>query len=98
MVNVDDVVRANIFFMEQDSNFHGAVFEVGTGTNISLNQIKELVNKHFPDVEFEYRPPRPGDVRETKAKISPLKSMGWTATVDIFQGIEDCFERVKNER
>lgn len=98
MVNVDDVVRANIFCMECEYNLNGAVYEVGTGTNISLNQIKELVNKHFPEVEFEYRPARPGDVMETKANIEPLRSMGWTANVDIFEGIEDCFERVKNER
>ena len=96
MVNVADVVSANIFCMEYDLDFHGQVLEVGTGTNISLNQIKEIVNKHFPDIEFEYRAPRPGDVRETRAKIAPLKSMGWTANVDIFDGIGDCFERIKN--
>jgi len=95
MVNVADVVNANIFCMECGLDFHGQVLEVGTGTNISLNQIKEIVNKHFPSVEFEYRPPRPGDVRETRAKISPLKSMGWTAGVDIFEGIDDCFARIK---
>ena len=97
MVNVEDVVKANIFCMEQKIDFEGAVLEVGTGTNISLNQIKQIVNKHFPDVEFEYRSPRPGDVKETKAKIAPLKSMGWTATVDIFDGIGDCFRRIKDE-
>ena len=97
MVNVEDVVRANMFCMERESDFHGDVLEVGTGTNISLNQIKQLVNKHFPDVDFEYRKPRPGDVRETKAKIAALKGMGWTASVDIFDGIEDCFMRIKNE-
>ena len=96
MVNVDDVVKANIFCMEQEIDFNGAVFEIGTGTNISLNQIKEIVNKHFPDVEFDYRPPRPGDVKETKANITPLKGAGWTAKIDIFEGIEDCFRRIKN--
>ena len=98
MVNVDDVVRANIFCMECEYNLNGAVYEVGTGTNISLNQIKDLVNKHFPEVEFEYRDPRPGDVKETRANIDPLRSMGWTANINIFEGIEECFERVKNER
>jgi len=95
MVNVADVVSANIFCMEYNLDFHGRVLEVGTGTNISLNQIKEIINKHFPNVEFEYRPPRDGDVRETRAKISPLKSMGWTAAIDIFEGIEGCFARIK---
>jgi len=98
MVNVEDVVRANIFCMEQDINFNGAVFEVGTGTNISLNQIKEIVNKYYPDVTFEYRDPRPGDIRETKANIAPLKNAGWTASIDIFDGIDECFRRTKNEQ
>ena len=98
MVNVEDVVRANIFCMEQEINFNGAVFEIGTGTNISLNQIKKIVNKHFPDVQFEYRSPRPGDVRETKANITPLSGAGWTAKIDIFEGIEDCFRRIKDEQ
>jgi len=97
MVNVDDVVRANIFCMQCEENFNGSVLEIGTGTNISLNQIKNIVSKHFPKIEFEYRPPRTGDVKETKAKILPLKSMGWTAKIDIFDGIEDCFRRIKDE-
>ena len=53
MINVEDVVRANIFCMEHPQNFGGSVYEVGTGENISLNQIKELVNRHFPEVDFE---------------------------------------------
>jgi len=24
--------------------------------------------------------------------------MGWTASVDIFEGIEDCFKRIKDEQ
>ena len=97
MINVEDVVRANIFCMERPQNFGGSVYEVGTGENISLNQIKELVNRHFPEVDFEFRPPRPGDVKETRANIVPLKKMGWSATINIFDGIEDCFARVRNE-
>jgi len=98
MINVDDVVSANIFCMDQENNFDGSVYEIGTGTNVSLNQIKDIVNKHFPDIKFDYRDPRPGDIRETKAKIAPLKSMGWTANIDIIDGIDDCFKRIKDER
>lgn len=97
MVNVDDVVRANIFCMNHDKNFNGAVYEVGTGANISLNEIKSIILKKFPDVSFEYRPARPGDVRETKANVTPLEKLGWTANIDISEGIEDCFSRIKNQ-
>ena len=97
MINVEDVVSANIFCMQHQESFGGEVYEIGTGTNISLNQIKEIVNKHFPSVEFQYTDPRPGDIDETKALTEPLREKGWTASIDIDTGIEDCFERVKNE-
>ena len=97
MINVEDVVSANIFCMQHQESFGGNVYEIGTGTNISLNQIKEIVNKHFPSVEFKYTAPRPGDIDETKADINPLSEKGWTASISIDTGIEDCFERVKNE-
>lgn len=97
MINVEDVVSANIFCMQHQESFGGEVYEIGTGTNISLNQIKEIVNKHFPSVEFQYIDPRPGDIDETKALTEPLREKGWTASIDIDTGIEDCFERVKNE-
>tara|TARA_R110000851_G_scaffold33803_2_gene90184 strand:+ start:194 stop:1081 length:888 start_codon:yes stop_codon:yes gene_type:complete len=97
MINVEDVVSANIFCMQHQESFGGEVYEIGTGTNISLNQIKEIVNKHFPSVEFKYTAPRPGDIDETKALTEPLREKGWTASIDIDTGIEDCFKRVKNE-
>tara|TARA_Y100001937_G_scaffold18642_1_gene25673 strand:- start:23663 stop:24550 length:888 start_codon:yes stop_codon:yes gene_type:complete len=97
MVNVDDVVRANIFCMNHDKNFEGAVFEIGTGDNISLNEIKDIIIDEFPDIKFNYVPPRAGDVFTTKANIEPLKELGWTADVDIREGIRDCFVRLKNE-
>ena len=97
MVNVDDVVRANIFCMNHDKNFEGAVFEIGTGDNISLNEIKDIIIDEFPDIKFDYVPPRAGDVFTTKANIEPLKELGWTADVDIREGIRDCFVRLKNE-
>ena len=60
MVNVKDVVSANIFAMQYDDNFCGQNFDIGTGQNISLNEIKQIVLRHFPDVTFEYVPDRPG--------------------------------------
>jgi len=97
MVNVEDVVRANIFCMEQDSNFHGAVFEIGTGDNISLNEIKDIIVEVFPEAHFDYIAPRAGDVFTTRANIDPLKELGWSARINIKDGIRDCFVRLKNE-
>lgn len=92
-----DVVAANIFCMEYEGKFQGQPFDVGTGENISLNQMKDMVNEVFPEVKFEYRPPREGDVMCTQADIAPLKSLGWTPKYDISQGISGCFEKLKGE-
>ncbi len=97
MVNVDDVVKANIFCMEQETGFDGAVYEIGTGDNISLNEIKDIIVEQFPNVNFNYVAPRAGDVLTTRANVEPLKKIGWSAEINIRDGIKDCFVRLKNE-
>jgi UDP-glucose 4-epimerase len=97
MVNVKDVVSANIFAMESETDFHGQYFDIGTGKNISLNEIKKIVLEHFPDIEFEYVPDRPGDILFTQADIEPINNLGWYAEIDIRQGIAECFENLKKE-
>jgi UDP-glucose 4-epimerase len=97
MVNVKDVVSANIFAMQSETDFHGQYFDIGTGENISLNQIKEVVLEYFPNIEFEYVPDRPGDILFTQANTQPLSNLGWDAKISIKNGIEECFERLKKE-
>ena len=97
MVNVEDVVKANIFCMEHERDFDGAVYEIGTGDNISLNEIKDIIIEQFPNVNFNYVAPRAGDVLTTRADIEPLKQIGWSAEINIKDGIKDCFVRLKDE-
>ena len=47
MAHKFDVVAANIFAMEYEGEFGGRSFDVGTGDNISLNEMKGIVNGHF---------------------------------------------------
>mgnify|MGYP003111101343 CR=1 FL=1 len=91
MVHVKDVVSANIFAMEYDGLFMGSVYDVGTGNNISLNEVIEIIHKYFPNVGFEKRPPRKGDVLLTRANTKPLKNLGWSAKISIEEGINNCF-------
>ena len=97
IVNVDYLVKANIFCMEQETGFDGAVYEIGTGDNISLNEIKDIIVEQFPNVNFNYVAPRAGDVLTTRANVEPLKKIGWSAEINIRDGIKDCFVRLKNE-
>ena len=95
MVNVEDVVNANIFCMNYEGELNGSVFDVGTGQNISLNEMSQIVKEHFPNVTFDYVESRKGDVMTTKANVSGLAEIGWRAGIEINDGISDCFRRLK---
>lgn len=97
MLYVDDAVAANIFAMDHKENFNGAAFDVGTGSNISLNEMKEIVQSHFDNVEFDYVKDRKGDVLETKADTQGLKDLGWKTKTDIKKGVDRCFKNLKKE-
>jgi len=98
MAHKSDVVSANLFAMEYEGTFGGRHFDVGTGDNISLNEMKDIVNSHFPDVVFDYVEDRAGDVLMTKANMQPLKDLGWEPRVKIKDGISKCFEHLKNNQ
>jgi len=95
MVHVDDAVSANIFAMNSDKDFSGKNFDVGTGDNISLNEIREVIEVLHPNVNFEYRDSRPNEVDATKADIFPLKSLGWQAEISIKRGVFRCFKQLQ---
>jgi len=97
MLNVRDVVAANIFAMEYEGKFNGGVYDTGTGTNISLNEMKKICQEYFPEVHFEYVDGRPGDVFETQAQPSSLFKLGWKTDVNIRDGIHECFQKLKED-
>ena len=73
--HVDDVVQANICAMKARCN---GVFNIGTGTNYSVNEIAELVNNPKGTLGI---PARPGEARITLADNTKAKDMlGWEPT------------------
>jgi len=97
MSHLEDVVSANIFAMEHDGEFGGKHYDVGTGENISLNEIKDIVLEFFENVEFQYIEDREGDVFLTKANMEPLKELGWAPKRNVREGIQECFKLLKKE-
>ena len=95
MLYVHDAVAANIFCMNYEGTFNGQNFDTGTGNNISLNELKQIVLEHHPDTVFSYVDDRAGDVRLTKAETKPLSDLGWTTKMDIKTGVSNCFKGVK---
>ena len=96
MIHVDDIVSANIFAMNYQGELNGLSLDVGTGSNISLNEIKDII-KDYHDIEFDYRDARPGEVVTTKANVDGLKRLGWTPQIEITDGIRNCFRFVNIE-
>jgi len=97
MLYVQDAISANIFAMNYEHTFKGQNFDVGTGTNISLNEVKQIVLKYFPNVIFDYVPDRPGDVLITCANTALLKELGWRTETSVQQGINNCFKNLKEK-
>jgi len=97
MANVKDVISANIFAMKYEKKFNGEYYDIGTGDNISLNEIKDIVLKYFPNLKFDYIQERLGDVLETKADIKKIKEIGWKPSITIKKGINECYNRLRGE-
>ena len=97
MAHLNDIISANIFAMEYEKEFSGQYFDVGTGSNISLNEIKNIVLDYFPQVKFDYTEERKGDVSYTQANVLSLKEFGWRAKINIFDGISECFRNLQEE-
>ena len=85
--HVSDVVMANIFvaITPVDSQFFGQVFNVGTGTNHSVNQIAKMISDNKINI-----PPRPGESRVTLANNQKIKKVfGWEPKVKLEDWIKN---------
>lgn len=72
-VYVKDIVRANINAAESD--FNGTV-NIASGEKLSVNQLYEIVKKTLgSDLEPEYLPERPGDIKHSLADISNMSKI-----------------------
>jgi nucleoside-diphosphate-sugar epimerase len=95
LVHVDDIVLANIYAMQSTSWFGGKTYNVGSGTSVSMNYIRNYINS-IHDVEWNNVPPRKGDVKHTLADISAIKKdLGFEPMVSIRQGLKRCFKELK---
>ena len=89
--HVSDVVQANILASSVDlSKFdnveYGDVFNVGTGTNHSVNELAKMISSNTTMIE-----PRVGEARVTLADNQKMKTvMGWSPTVNLEDWVSSC--------
>ena len=89
-IHVDDIVNANIFCMNKETNFNGAACDVGTGTSTSLSDIRNIIDKNV-NVAWEESSARIGDIQNSKADVKYLSNLGWSSQIDIENGLKQCF-------
>ncbi len=72
---VENAVAANLLACEAP-NASGKVFNVGTGTRVTLNQtLALLANLTGNKLETKYEPPRDGDIRDSQADITQAREL-----------------------
>jgi len=95
-VHVDDIVAANMFCMNYKEKLNGDAYDVGTGENFSLNQVRDIILSTIK-ADFATKPARAGDIGESKISNNNLMSIGWSPQVDFKKQIIKYFTELKNE-
>jgi UDP-glucose 4-epimerase len=89
-IHVSDVARACIASME--SKVKSEIFNVGTGENVSVNQVVEILREFFPKLEIEYQEKPKGYASETLADIfKASKLLGWHPSISVENGIRELY-------
>lgn len=87
-IYVKDIVRANAF-LAQSENLSG-VYNTAYGNSITINDLAEkiikLTNSHSKII---HAPERKGDVKHSKADITPLKNSGFEITDNFEFGLKE---------
>ena len=95
---VDNVVDANLLAM-QGGHGVGEVFNVACGERVTLNQMLALLGDELgAQIEAEYRPPRPGDVRHSHADIARARTtLGYDPAVLFAEGLRRTLEHAMSQ-
>lgn len=87
---VANAVHANLLAMLHPEPLDGQVFNVGTGSRISLRVLISAMNRILgTKAEPEYQPARAGDVRDSQACLKRIERvLGYRPVVDFERGLE----------
>ncbi|MFX0039506.1 MAG: GDP-mannose 4,6-dehydratase [Promethearchaeota archaeon] len=99
-VNVNDVCQALILAM-QKSVANGEIFNVGTGTPITIKEVAEIILKTInPKLKPIYNHQfRVGDIRHCVADISKInKKLGYSPTITFKEGIDEFIKWIKIQK
>lgn len=89
-----DIVNANILAATTSSPVFGTVMNVGTGKNVSVNELSQVIAANMEKHGYNVLPPvhipeRIGEARETKADNEKIRTLlGWSPSITIHEWLE----------
>jgi UDP-glucose 4-epimerase len=91
---IDNAVRANLLAASTSRKLRGEVLNIACGERTSLNQLLEYIGELAGvRLEPEYRPPRPGDVRDSLADIGAARTLlAFEPSVGVREGLKRTYE------
>lgn len=102
-LHVDDMARASLFVMDLDPETYRAHthpmqshINVGTGTDISIGELASLIAETTGfKGRIGFDTTKPDGTPRKLMDVSRLKAMGWTAQIELRDGIAETFEWFK---
>lgn len=94
-VYIKDIIDANILALN-GTDVAGEVFNIGTGTEVSVNQVAEILKDimNRKNLKSIYADPQPTDISHVYADISKAKKiMGYSPSVSIKEGLIELVNR-----
>jgi GDP-L-fucose synthase len=97
---VDDLADACVFLMKNyDSNKIGEFINVGTGEDVRLNDLAEMIKDGMGfDGEIRYDRSKPDGMSKKLLDVSRIKTLGWKPKVNLKEGIESTIEWYASQR
>ena len=92
---ISDIVNANIAAAKSDSV--GSVYNLGGGTQISVNQVLELLTGMIGELNIDRQPPQPGDVFRTGADTTKaFNELGFKPQFSLESGLSKEIDWIKS--
>lgn len=96
-IYVDDVNDFHLTILD-DPRANGRVFNVGSGTNLSVNEVYQLVEGLLKTgLQPVYEPELPGEAEITLADLSAARSLGWSPKVTVRDGLKRTIEYLRKK-
>lgn len=96
-VYVDDINDFHMLCLT-DERTDNRVFNLGSGTNFSVNEIYQMVCDLLNiNISPIYKPDLQGEAETTLADISQALSLGWRPRTDLQTGLENAIDYIRSE-